>query len=281
MSILSRVFGWEPPGNAEYIEVVLPIQATTCHSPTNPGNSNQITSATGLNIQSTSSTSTISPFSILESNQQDICASLDLLTDTGDREATWVSAARPCDKFTLFCSDYVRGKRVRHGLGSDTEKSLSKQAAKAWQHLPQEERLYWKERASNERLDHARRHPDYRHQPKKSSMAMRRQARSPTMNSEATSSSSGKTIAKRINPHLHSPSINGSPPEHVLINPTPRRSSDVAYFAVGDSSHQHLRSLDSLDWSSTISETSSSSNIQCIESPYSQVSLSMFPVEID
>jgi len=263
MPLLSRIFGWVPPDNSDYIEVILPTQATTCHSPTNPRKSDHISPAiTGLNVQSTSPSS---------ADQQDGCTGHESPTPVSDNkhaDPTWV--ARPRNKFILFRCDYVRKhssdeKHVRRGLGSKTEKSLSKQAAEAWHLLSKEDRLYWKGRATAERLEHARKYPDYRYRPKKSTMVRRRHVRFSKNNLEATSSSS-KTIAPPTDSRPQSPSgssISKCPPKHMLsvIKPTPRSSSYVPC-AIGDSSNKQMKSSASLPLP----------NIQNIGSPYDQVS---------
>ncbi|KAF8810037.1 hypothetical protein BYT27DRAFT_7209651 [Phlegmacium glaucopus] len=257
MSLLS---GWAPPDNAEYIEVLPPVQNPICHR-----KSNHVPSA------GTGSTSTLTIFP-LELDQQDGCTGFASATAMGDNKHTdpnWV--ARPRNKFILFRCDYVRkhsrdGKHGRRSSGSEIEKSLSKQAAEAWHRLSKEERLYWKECAATERIEHAKRYPNYRYQPKKNA-TRRRQVRSPKNNPEES-----KTIAQPVNPRPQSPSgspINRSPPKHMLsvIKPMPRRMSYVPRFAVGDSPNKRLRPSVSLP---SMTGAASSPNIQDIGSPCNQ-----------
>lgn len=182
MALLSRVFGWTPPNNAEYIDLLPPSQNYICDSPIYP---DHISSAD----------STITTSFRVEQDQQDSPLSTTAGEDKQDN--TWV--ARPRNKFILFRCDYVRkhscdGKRVRQGLPGN-EKSLSKQAAEAWHYLSKEERLYWKECAIKERTEHARKYPNYKYRPKKSTVVRRRPSRSSSKNLESALPT--KTLAQK------------------------------------------------------------------------------------
>ncbi|KAG6902674.1 hypothetical protein C0995_013366 [Termitomyces sp. Mi166 len=94
-----------------------------------------------------------------------------------DRRA-WV--ARPRNRFIIFRCEYSRqhakeGKRVRRPPGTATEKTISKRAAEAWHQLSAEEKNRFKERAKQEKEEHARRYPDYRFRPVKKGTAQKKE----------------------------------------------------------------------------------------------------------
>ncbi|EFI28461.1 hypothetical protein CC1G_13994 [Coprinopsis cinerea okayama7 len=181
MSSLARLLGWTPPTNADYIDVVVPD-----HIAHQQQQQQEYLDANGAQLQyhanggypynqPSSPASSTSNFSDTEKSPE----------PSGKKgDPNWV--ARPRNEFILFRCDYVRkhtkeggtGKRTRRAPGQESEKTLSKLAAEAWRALSPEERLYWREQANIERSDHAKKYPDYRYRPKKSTTGRKRQSRS-------------------------------------------------------------------------------------------------------
>lgn len=261
MALLSRVFGWSPPENEEFVDVhvasnsMLALQNPTFHisDPNSIGRPRRVASG---NFESTSPASSTSALSTDGESPPDKRA------EESGRHADPAWVARPRNEFILFRCDYVRkhsreGKRIRRAPGAEAEKTLSKQAAEAWHHLPPEERLYWKERANGERNEHARRYPDYRYRPKKSATGRRRQTRSlPTKVAIPPSQEKGSKTAtpSASRPESTSPSINLHPSTEGTNNTgkaTPRRYSSVPDFNGTDPMHRRLRSTASHSWLST------------------------------
>lgn len=184
MSTLARIFGWAPPENEDYVQVTVHLPDSLQNPPFHISDTNNTTMRTlrsrysrsfssKMDVMSpTSSTSALSSRGESPSKHQE-------KGKNGD--PTWV--ARPRNEFILFRCEYVKthsreGKRVRRPPGAEAEKTLSKQAAEAWHQLSHEERMYWRDRASGERTEHARRYPDYRYRPKKSATGRKRNTRS-------------------------------------------------------------------------------------------------------
>lgn len=251
---VSRIIGWSPPDNEDYVNIpiadaLLPLQNPTFHiSETNPVRRLRRTT-TGIFHHAPSPASSVSEHSSDESpagKRADV--------NGKHNDPAWV--ARPRNEFILFRCDYVRkhsreGKRVRRAPGAEAEKTLSKQAAEAWHHLPPEERLYWKEQANGERNEHARRYPDYRYRPKKSATGRRRQTRCSPTKPESTPSiekitpvpSQGVSDSKFLTSNAsvlvgHSGSSRGAPTRH----------ASVPHFNVTDAAHRRLRSTASAGW---------------------------------
>jgi len=260
MALRSRVFGWSPPENEEFVDIdvassrMLALQNPTFHisDPNFVGRPRRVASS---NFESTSPESSTSALSSDEDSPPDKRA------EESGRHADPAWVARPRNEFILFRCDYVRkhsreGKRIRRPPGAEAEKTLSKQAAEAWHHLPPEERLYWKERADGERNEHARRHPDYRYRPKKSATSRRRLTRSaPTkavvLTSQEKEPNAATTIASR--PESTSPSIGSRSSTEGMSTTgmaTPRRYSSVPDFTGTDPVHRRLRSTLSQGWTS-------------------------------
>jgi len=260
MALLSRVFGWSPPENEEFVDIdvassrMLALQNPPFHisDPNSVGGHRRVASG---NFESSSPGSSTSALS------SDGESPADKRAEESGRYADPVWVARPRNEFILFRCDYVRkhsreGKRIRRPPGAEAEKTLSKQAAEAWHHLPPEERLYWKERANGERNEHARRHPDYRYRPKKSATSRRRQTRSaPTktaiLTSQEKESKGATTSASR--PESTSPSIglrSSTEGTSTTGRATPRRYSSVPDFNCTDPMRRRLRSTVSQDWTS-------------------------------
>ncbi|PPQ66032.1 hypothetical protein CVT26_010788 [Gymnopilus dilepis] len=255
MPVFSRIFGWSPPDNRDYVEVAVspdelqPLENPAFHiSDTNP--IKYIRHTTSGHHASSSPGSSTSALST--DGDPPPCHK-----PTGKRnDPNWV--ARPRNEFILFRCDYVRkhsreGKRARKAPGADPEKTLSKQAAEAWHHLSPEERLYWKERANGERNEHARRYPDYRYRPKKGAGGRRRPPKSSntkTCGSMDKSTDEGNGMLEPNNPtasETHSPSLSGVTPR----KPVPRRYSSVPEFTVSNPVNRRLRSTASHSWLAT------------------------------
>ena len=187
MSTLARIFGWTPPENEDYVRVTVHLPDSLQNPPFHISDATNTTMRTlrsrysrysrsfpsKMEVRSpTSSTSALSSGEESPNKRQG-------KGKNGD--PTWV--ARPRNEFILFRCEYVKthsreGKRVRRPPGAEAEKTLSKQAAEAWHQLSQEERMYWRDRASGERTEHARRYPNYRYRPKKSAVGRKRNTRS-------------------------------------------------------------------------------------------------------
>ncbi|PPQ72756.1 hypothetical protein CVT24_012796 [Panaeolus cyanescens] len=270
MPLLSRIFGWLPPDNEDFVDVqilppesLLPFENPTFHiSNINPIKRSPMES--NGNFESTSPASSTSALSVeaeppLERREN---------SNSGKHhDPSWV--ARPRNEFILFRCDYVRkhsreGKRVRRPPGAEAEKTLSKQAAEAWHHLSPEERLYWKERANGERNEHARKYPDYRYRPKKSQGGRRRNTRSspvkPTVSAvvkeEPPSVDTVTTTRSTSTSGSASPSL--APSLKAGQKPLPkaaRRSISVPEFANVDQSTRRLRSTASQGWLAVSSQS--------------------------
>ena len=199
MSTFARIFGWTPPENEDYVQVTVHLPDSLPNPPFHISNATNTTMRTIRSRYSRSfaskmgvrsPTSSISaPSSGGESRQEK--------GKKGD--PTWV--ARPRNEFILFRCEYVKkhsreGKRVRRPPGAEAEKTLSKKAAEAWHQLSQEERMHWRDRASGERTEHARRHPDYRYRPKKGATGRKRNMRSSS--AKAPSEKSASTTATAV-----------------------------------------------------------------------------------
>lgn len=256
MALLSRVFGWSPPENEEFVDIdvassrMLALQNPTFHisDPNYVGRPRRVASG---NFESSSPASSTSALS------SDGESPVDKQAEESGKypDPAWV--ARPRNEFILFRCDYVRkhsreGKRIRRPPGAEGEKTLSKQAAEAWHHLPPEERMYWKERANGERNEHARRHPDYRYRPKKSATSRRRRTRSAPTKAVRTSqekeSEGATTSASR--PESTSPSMglrSTTKGTSTIGKATPRRYSSVPDLNGADPMRRHLRSTVSQD----------------------------------
>ncbi|KAH9483644.1 Repressor of filamentous growth 1 [Psilocybe cubensis] len=254
MPSLSRVLGWAPPDNEDYLDValssspLLPLQNPTFHiSEPNPIR-RAPRRVTSRNFESTSPASSNSPLS------SDGESPNEKRVEGHGKHAdpSWV--ARPRNEFILFRCDYVRkhsreGKRVRRPPGAEAEKTLSKQAAEAWHHLPPEERLYWKERANGERNEHARRYPDYRYRPKKSAAGRRRQTRS-SPNKQQSGSPEKVPAPNASDKEPASPTVtrHTSVADLTMNRMRPRRSVSVPELKTEPVQHRRLRSTASQGW---------------------------------
>ncbi|CAA7260846.1 unnamed protein product [Cyclocybe aegerita] len=246
MEVHSRVFGWSPPNNEDYLDVqiaqnaLLPFQNPTFHISEPTIIIKRVREAPSANFGSTSPASSTSALS----TDGDSAAEKRVETAGRNGDPNWV--ARPRNEFILFRCDYVRkhsreGKRIRRPPGAEAEKTLSKQAAEAWHHLSPEKRLYWKEQANSERNEHARRHPDYRYRPKKSTAGRKRQTRaSPTKSSPAAD----EVPLPDPSPISRTTSGSSLPPPRLA----PRRSSSVPQLIVTDPATRRLRSTVSHGW---------------------------------
>ncbi|KDR81947.1 hypothetical protein GALMADRAFT_240284 [Galerina marginata CBS 339.88] len=259
MPLLSRILGWSPPENEEYLDItvtsgtLLPFQNPTFHI----SDSNLIqppcqTASGKFESVSPASSSSVLPTDDESSNEKRV------ESNGRHSDPSWV--ARPRNEFILFRCDYVKkhsreGKRTRRAPGAGGEKTLSKQAAEAWHHLSPEERLYWKERANGERNEHARQHPDYRYRPKKSAIGKRRQTRSsPTKMVGSLDNISGEGIAgtsgsessssSAVSRELSSTDLTTTKKQH-------RKSSSVPEFTISNPVNRRLRSTASYSWITT------------------------------
>ncbi|PPQ82378.1 hypothetical protein CVT25_008339 [Psilocybe cyanescens] len=252
MPSLSRILGWTPPDNEDYLDValssspLLPLQNPTFHiSEPNPIRRAPRRVAS-RNFESTSPASSNSALS------SDGESPNDKRVDGHGKhvDPSWV--ARPRNEFILFRCDYVRkhsreGKRVRRPPGAEAEKTLSKQAAEAWHHLPPEERLYWKERANGERNEHARRYPDYRYRPKKSAAGRRRQTRS-SPNKQQSGSPEKVPAPDASEPVSPTLTRHSSVADLTMSRMRPRRSISVPELKGAEPVHRRLRSTASQGW---------------------------------
>ncbi|KAH9914467.1 uncharacterized protein B0H18DRAFT_1108321 [Fomitopsis serialis] len=83
-----------------------------------------------------------------------------------ERDPSWVP--RPPNAFIIFRSEYSRKHAQANRNNPPTpEKTLSKRAAEAWKALSVQEKAPYKEKAEQERLDHAEKHPHYRYKPRR------------------------------------------------------------------------------------------------------------------
>lgn len=83
------------------------------------------------------------------------------------RDPSWVP--RPPNAFIIFRAEYSR-KHAQANKDSSVktpEKTLSKRAAETWRVLSESEKARYKQLAEQERLDHAKKHPDYRYKPQR------------------------------------------------------------------------------------------------------------------
>ena len=186
MCSMPRLFGWTPPHNEDYVDLLM----TSDHARPRIFTS-----------EVSQESNTPAPFSnadVVNDKQPSSCK--------WSRDPNWV--ARPRNEFILFRCEFVRNhsresklecSRPTPAEGQDSLKTLSKQAAEAWYHLSPEERLYWKDRAIRERKEHARKYPDYRYRPRKSTEARSRSFRSFAAQIMPSSCAEGK-IEKPI-PH--------------------------------------------------------------------------------
>lgn len=265
MPLLSRIFGWLPPDNEDFVDVqisppesLLPFENPTFHiSNLNP--IKRAPTATNGNVESTSPASSTSALSV---EAEPVVEKRE--SSGKHHDPSWV--ARPRNEFILFRCDYVRkhsreGKRVRRPPGAEAEKTLSKQAAEAWHHLSPEERLYWKERANGERNEHARKYPDYRYRPKKSQGGRRRNARpspvKPTV-STAVKQESDAVVVTRSTSTAGSTSSSTTPSLEAgqkHLTKAARRSISVPEFANVDQSTRRLRSTASQGWLAVSSQS--------------------------
>ncbi|KAF9484972.1 hypothetical protein BDN70DRAFT_917358 [Pholiota conissans] len=253
---VSRILGWSPPDNEDFVDVPVTPSCDTMLSLQNPtfhiSESNPVRR---LRRTTTGIFHAASPASSTSEHSSDEAPADKPPEGNGkNTDPAWV--ARPRNEFILFRCDYVRkhsreGKRVRRAPGTEAEKTLSKQAAEAWHHLPPEERLYWKERANGERNEHARRYPDYRYRPKKSATGRRRQTRcssnadgTPTQNHDASEPKS-----------LKHPAISITRQTSTSSKGTPRRYASVPELSITEPIHRRLRSTASHGWIGVASST--------------------------
>ncbi|KAH9842501.1 uncharacterized protein C8Q71DRAFT_853049 [Rhodofomes roseus] len=83
-----------------------------------------------------------------------------------ERDPSWVP--RPPNAFIIFRVEYSRKHaQANRDRAPTPEKTLSKRAAEAWKALSAQEKAPYKQRAEQERLDHAERHPHYRYKPRR------------------------------------------------------------------------------------------------------------------
>ncbi|KAK0455221.1 uncharacterized protein EV420DRAFT_589157 [Desarmillaria tabescens] len=141
--------------------------------------------------------------------------------------------ARPRNAFILFRCDFVQehtkdGGRPRRSAGGAPGKTVSKRAGEAWHLLSKEQRDHYHDLAEQEKLEHARRHPNYRFQPLRRSSAERsrrsaarllsgpRISMRRTAKSRHSSSNTHSLVAQ-----TRSPSPSTSPPDSPISQPTP------------------------------------------------------------
>ncbi|KAF8968260.1 hypothetical protein BDZ97DRAFT_1755316 [Flammula alnicola] len=268
MPLVSRILGWSPPDDKDFVDVpvtynsMFPLQNPTFHiSEPNP--------IRRLRRVPSGDFETASPPSSTSEHSSDELPIDERVDNTGKHgDPAWV--ARPRNEFILFRCDYVRkhsreGKRIRRAPGAEAVKTLSKQAAEAWHHLPPEERLYWKERANGERNEHARRYPDYRYRPKKNASGRRRQARCPPSKPVGTVEEvTASTTPNASQLDLHKSALILSPQTSTgmssLGRGTPRRYSSVPHLSITEPIHRRLRSTASYGWIGLPAQSSSSSS---------------------
>lgn len=83
-----------------------------------------------------------------------------------ERDPSWVP--RPPNAFIIFRVEYSRKHaQANRDRAPTPEKTLSKRAAEAWKALSAQEKAPYKQRAEQERLDHAEKHPHYRYRPRR------------------------------------------------------------------------------------------------------------------
>ena len=187
----TRLFGWTPPHNEDYADLLMssnqakPRNSPFCISEISQESSTRASFTNAANVDD------------------------DRQPGTGKfRDQNWV--ARPRNDFILFRCEFVRNhsresncSRPTRTLTEGQDKpTLSKQAAEAWYHLSPEERLFWKERAIRECKEHARKYPDYRYRPRKSTEARGRSFRSFAAQLLPSSCTEGKIENLYLGAHL-------------------------------------------------------------------------------
>ncbi|KAF9267151.1 hypothetical protein L218DRAFT_721462, partial [Marasmius fiardii PR-910] len=112
----------------------------------------------------------------------------------------WVARPRNC--FFIFRCDYIkhhsRGGRGASSPGS-SELGLSKRAGQAWRCLSPKVKAEYERKADEERIQHARDHPNYRYRPTRSDLSRRRHDKPHTRRAgnRAPSSISPSTTSSR------------------------------------------------------------------------------------
>ncbi|KAJ4484676.1 hypothetical protein C8J55DRAFT_604660 [Lentinula edodes] len=148
---MSRVFGWEPPSQQGREEVLCPSSRQGFIT---------------FSIDPDSSTGySPSPTSKIE----------EAVSRDPPRKGDPGYVPRPPNSFFVFRKEYSRlnargpkANRSRRKSSDIKSKGLSRRAGDAWKALPRSEIDYWKARAEEEKVMHARAHPAYRYQPKRS-----------------------------------------------------------------------------------------------------------------
>lgn len=251
----SRILGWSPPDNEEFVDVLvtacadklLPLQNPTFHI-LEPNPIRRLRRTTTGIFRAASTTSSTSDHSSDE-------APADKRVEANGKQADPAWVARPRNEFIIFRCEYVRkhsreGKRVRRAPGAEAEKTLSKHAAEAWHHLPPEERMYWKERANAERNEHARRYPDYRYRPKKSVTGRRRQTRcSPSKPAESNAENTPIVEQDALETKASNQAeLSITRQSSSSSKGTPRRYASVPELSITEPVHRRLRSTASQGW---------------------------------
>ncbi|KAK0475807.1 high mobility group box domain-containing protein, partial [Armillaria novae-zelandiae] len=72
---------------------------------------------------------------------------------------------RPSNAYFIFRSEYVA---IHKKSLSKTQQTASKLAGAAWHELPKESQDYYRELAKQRKEEHARAHPGYKYQPRRS-----------------------------------------------------------------------------------------------------------------
>ncbi|KAK0441364.1 hypothetical protein EV421DRAFT_1736823 [Armillaria borealis] len=173
--------------------------------------------------------------------------------NTGKGRAEHV--ARPRNAFILFRCDFVQehtkdGGRPRRPAGGAPGKTVSKRAGEAWHLLSKEQRDHYHGLAEQEKLEHARRHPNYRFQPLRRSSAERsrrsvaRLLSGPRISMRRTAKSRHSTSNTRsLVAQTRSPSPSTSPPDSPVSQPTPALHSLEECSEAGDESSAFTRGL--------------------------------------
>lgn len=163
--------------------------------------------------------------------------------------------ARPRNAFILFRCDFVQehtkdGGRPHRSAGGAPGKTVSKRAGEAWHLLSKEQRDHYHDLAEQEKLEHARRHPNYRFQPLRRSSAERsrrsvaRLLSGPRISMRRTAKSRHSTSNTRsLVVQTRSPSPSTSPPDSPVSQPTPALHSLEECSEVGDESSVLTRGL--------------------------------------
>lgn len=105
-----------------------------------------------------------------------------------ERDPSWVP--RPANAFIIFRSEYSREHAQSHktdGTPPPPEKTLSKRAAEAWSKLTEDEKAPYKVRADEERIEHAKRFPDYRYRPRRRNSGANRSSAAPSRREQVES----------------------------------------------------------------------------------------------